>query len=186
MLYSNSIDVPVISHSGKIQTATLKPALLSEMPLEWHCDWPNLFRSSNLEFQRIVKLIYKQKLLGLVRYSLYPDLGLLEIDNLEVEPSSQGKKPSRIIRPIGKWLIWYAVQIALRAIPVPTENFIALTAEDRYELIEYYRDTIQMNLLGCKTVAPGEVGSAFSFSPRLAQEFCKKLMEEVGNPYSSF
>jgi hypothetical protein len=106
----------------------------------------------------------------------------LEIEQVQANPLSQGKVKDRIIRPIGKWLIWYATRESLQKCIGGTDGTIAvLTAKDKELLIEYYSNTVQMEYQGPDTIAPGEDGHVFTFSRQAAEQFCTR-QEQWGLP----
>ncbi len=50
----------------------LSSAKKNDMPTNWSFNWLNLWQNTDFECQNIVKLVYKDKVWGLVRYGLYP------------------------------------------------------------------------------------------------------------------
>lgn len=184
---SNSYQVPVLFRSNN-QTALLTPASREDMPRDWLFDWEGLWQRTNFDCQNIIKLVYANQVFGLIRYGLYPypyenKPLYLEIEQIEVNPVSLGKTDDRIIKPIGKWLIWYATRISLQeSTGTPDGTLVVLTAKDEEGLIEYYRDTVLMEYLMPDTIAPGEDGHVFTFSRAAAGEFCTRQEQQWGVP----
>jgi hypothetical protein len=169
------------------QRAVLTPAKAEDMPIDWSFDWPGLWQRSDFDCQNIVKLVYEEQIWGLVRYGLYLYPGsptFLEIEHLETNPTSRGQATERLIEPVGKWLIWYAVQVGLRYCSEGgSERLIELVSLE--EAFTYYRDIIQMQYLAPTTIAPGEDGYVFKFSRTEARAFCNRQEIDWGVPSSS-
>ncbi|WP_334863187.1 hypothetical protein [Nostoc sp.] len=112
----------------------LSPAKKNEMPTNWSFNWLNLWQNTDFECQNIVKLVYKGKVWGLVRYGLYPYPGspkFLEIEQIEAHPTSRGEGAERFMEPIGKWLIWYASKVGLELCQTETDKpLVVLVALD--------------------------------------------------------
>jgi hypothetical protein len=166
------------------KTALLEPAQKHEMPDRWDFAWPELWSKSNFEYQCIAKLTYEGNLWGLIRYSIYPgynEQNLLEIEHLEANPSSRSQVENRLVEPIGKWLVWYAIQVALElGLTDSDSTLIALASVP--ESFDYYRDVLEMEYLGSAPSAPGEDGYAFRFTRAGAVAFCTKQEQEWGIP----
>lgn len=184
---SNSYLVPILTRSGK-QNASLLTARKQDMPINWDFAWSELWEQTDFDCQNIIKLVYADQIFGLIRYGVYPypyqDKPLyLEIEQVETNPVSRGKTDDRIIQPIGKWLIWYATKVSLQECTgTPNSTLVVLTAKDRESLLEYYRDTIQMEYLMPDTIAPGEEGHVFTFSREAAEAFCTRQEQQSGVP----
>jgi hypothetical protein len=179
---SYQIKVRLQSLGEKI--ALLSPAKAEDMPTDWTFNWPILWENTELECQNIVKLVDADKVWGLVRYSLYYFPGsprFLEIEQLEADPSSRGEMPDRPIEPIGKWLIWYCIQVGLQYCTVAANDplIILVSLNDP---VPYYRDVIEMEYLGPGPSAPGEDGYAFRFLRTAAVAFCQRHESEWGFP----
>lgn len=179
-----SFKVSVLAQTGTQQTALLTPATEEDMPTDWTFNWQLLWQATDFDCQNIVKLIYDKQLWGLVRYGVYPysdstSPEFLEIEHLETNPASRGQLSERLIIPIGKWLIWYAVQVGLQCCSGTDTLIVLVSLEDA---INYYRDVIQMQCLGPTTIAPGEDGYAFKFSKKEAKAFCYRQENEWGVP----
>ncbi|MGB3205167.1 MAG: hypothetical protein WBB28_09280 [Crinalium sp.] len=180
--------VPIKVLEAGMQTAVLAPATKDDMPTDWSCDWDSLWINTDFECQNIVKLDYENQVWGLVRYGLYPYPGsppeapkLLEIENIEANPFNRGQLSSRLVEPVGKWLIWYSTKVSLQYCSGEL-NDTAIYLVSLEPVIEYYRDTIKMQDIGAITIAPGEDGYAFEFSRAGATSFCQRLETEWGVP----
>lgn len=179
-----SFQVSVQTRSPDLETAILTSATLEDMPSNWTFSWQELWRRTDFDCQNIVKLIYQQQIWGLVRYGLYPYPGtpkFLEIEQLETNPTNRGPLAERIIGPVGKWLIWYAVQVGLQYCSGEASNKVILVVSLN-QAFDYYRDIVQMQYLGQKTIAPGEEGDVFIFSRTEATAFCQRHERQWGNP----
>lgn len=184
MTIIGSYQVKVIIESSFEETALITSAQKKDMPKNWSFDWLSLWRNTNFDCQNIVKLVYQNKVWGLIRYGLYPYPGspkFLEIEQLEANPMSRGEDTERFIEPIGKWLIWYATRVGLKFCHIKAnEPLVVLVALDT--ALSYYNDKIEMEYLGPTTIAPGEDGYAFRFSKKAAIAFCKKQVSLRGVP----
>jgi hypothetical protein len=184
-----SYQVKVLIESNTEEIAFISPASINDLPTDWTCDWLNIWNNTSFYCQNIVKLVYKGKVWGLVKYSLYPYFYpepappiFMEINNIEAHPTNRGDVTSRLIEPIGKWLIWYAIKVAFEFCPVTSvESFVSLEALD--EAVAYYRDKVQMEYLGFLGSTPsGEDLYVFRFSRTAAAEFCQRHETRWGKP----
>lgn len=184
-----SYQVKVLIESNTEEVAFISPATIDDMPTNWSCNWLNICNETAFYCQNIVKLVYRNKIWGLIKYSLYPytypDLNppiYLEINNLEAHPTSRGDVATRLIEPIGKWLIWYATKVAFKFCQVtPVESFVWLESLDK--AVPYYRDKVQMEYLGFSRSTPsGEDLYVFRFSRTAAAEFCQRHEARWGKP----
>jgi hypothetical protein len=176
----NSYYVPIKGD----KTALSELAQEHDMPNGWDFSWPELWSKTNFEYQCIVKLTYEDTLWGLARYSIYPGYNgqnLVEIEHLEANPNSRSQVENRLVEPIGKWLVWYAIQVALElGLTDSDSTLIALASVP--ESFDYYRDVLEMDYLGPAPSAPGEDGYAFRFTRAGAVAFCAKQEQEWGIP----
>ena len=183
-----SYHVKVLIESNAEEVAFISPATIDDMPTNWSCNWLNIWNETASYCQNIVKLVYNDQIWGLVKYSLYPYTYpdpsppiFLEINNLEAHPTSRGDVATRLIEPIGKWLIWYAIQVAFEFCePKPEAPLIILDALDK--AVPYYRDKVQMEYLGLSCSTPGEHLYGFRFSRTAAAEFCQRHETIWGEP----
>lgn len=165
--------------------ARLQPARKEDMPKsgQWQFEWQELWDRSDFEYQNIIKISCNGLLLGLIRYAVYVNQEtdkpyLLEVLHLESIP-----KDERLVMPIGRWLIWYVIEVGLKyCIPDETGTLISLDSTE--DAIPYYRDIIKMESLGWVSIAPGEDGYAFRFSITSARDFCNRQTRTYGNPNS--
>lgn len=170
------------------QTAVLTPASKEDMPVNWLFNWDNLYQETDFDCQNIIKVVYADQNFGLIRYGLYPYADgteplYLEIEQIETNPACRFEINNRPIRPIGIWLIWYAVKLGLeKCVGTPTGVVILLTAKDKDTLIEYYRDIVQMKYERSAVIAPGEDGHVFTFSRQQAEQFCTRHEKQWGIP----
>jgi len=179
-----SYQVKIQDRSAGEQVALILAAKEDDMPRDWSFSWSSLWKNTDFECQNIVKLVYTDRMWGLVRYGLYPYPGspkYLEIEQLEAYPTSQDESADRPIAPIGKWLIWYCIEIALTYCIVP-ENKPLVVLVSLESAVSYYRDVIMMEYLGPAPGPPGEDLYAFRFSPTAARSFCERQENQYGVP----
>ena len=183
-----SYQVKVLIESSNEEIAIIAPASFDDMPKNWDCNWLNIWNETTFDCQNIVKMVYKDQVWGLVKYSLYPYFYpepapplFLEINNIEAYSTSRGDVTSRLIEPIGKWLIWYAIKVAFQFCPVTTvESFVYIEALP--QAVSYYRDNIQMESLGLSPSTPKEDLYVFRFSRTAAAKFCERHESRWGKP----
>lgn len=185
MIQNGSYEIHVQTADGQQKTAILSPASIGDMPDVWWFSWPELWSLTDFDCQNIIKLSVDGQVWGLLRYGLYPYPGqpvFLEVEQIEANPLSRGIIANRRIRPIGKWLIWYAIQIAFQnSLSVDDDTLVILTA--LASDFDYYRNSIQMECLGPLTIAPGEEGYVFRLTSTAAAGFCRRLEEQWGIPH---
>ncbi|WP_414553098.1 hypothetical protein [Anabaena sp. CCY 0017] len=163
-------------------TAILEPAQKEDMPVsgEWKFAWQKFWDEIDFENQGIVKITYDGILSGLIRFAVYSNENgvpyLLEVLHLECLPQNK-----RLIEPLGRWLLWYVVQIGLTLSTVSKDDPLILL-DSVEDAIEYYRDVVQMEPLGWTTLAPGEDGYAFQFTLNCAKAFCQTQTNCYGYP----
>jgi len=173
--------VPAKNYQSTKQFFVLEPAQVQDMPTIWTFDWAYIWERTNFDYQGIVKLRANSETVGLVRYSVYPDLEcpkFVDIDQLESIPTSRGLNQHRPVEPIGKWLIWYVAKAALSICDAKTEELISLVAYE--EAKDYYANKIGMRLIGVDIIAPGEDGYSFLFSRQEVITFCQKMQRSYG------
>lgn len=176
-------DVAVTTTGNSPAIARLEPARKEDMPSpgKWCFNWKALWERTNFDYQSIIKISYNKSILGLVRYAVYLSSEtnkpyLLEILHLESTP-----KDLRLVEPLGKWLMWYAVETGLQFC-TPSKDDTLITLDSVEDAITYYRDIIEMEPLGWVTIAPGEDGYAFRFVLKEAQKFCQRQTAVYGYP----
>ncbi|NJN72189.1 MAG: hypothetical protein HC799_04915 [Limnothrix sp. RL_2_0] len=176
-----SVQVNILSRSGQTDSAIISKAEQKDMPRNWQCEWGQLFQNTDeLYYESLVKIECQGSLLGLMKYALYPDapeqVEFLEINNLEALPQAQ-----RQVDPVGRWLIWYACNIAINYCPQePSSQILFLNSVE--QAFAFYEDKIRMEYIEPVTLAPGEDGYAFRFNRRKAEQFCKQQEVTYGCP----
>ncbi len=165
------------------QTAILEPAKQLDMNGSWICDWHNLWKTADFECEAVIKLSFKGKTNGLMRFGLYPydenpskAPEYLEIRNLEALDGN-----TRQVNPVGFWLIWYAIQVGLFICDGDSKGSVIILdafADKRL----YYRDRVKMDELGQTRLSPSEDGYAYRFTEEGALAFCSRLENRYGFP----
>ncbi|BAY14018.1 hypothetical protein [Calothrix sp. NIES-2098] len=168
---------------GLSTSAKLELAKQNDMPESglWEFEWQELWHKTDFEYQNIIKITCDNLLQGLIRYAVYTDEDsdqpyLLEILHLEAIPEDE-----RLVSPLGRWLIWYAVQVAFRYC-TPSETGELIYLDSTEDAISYYRDIVEMESLGWVSIAPGEDGHAFRFTVAGAKDFCERQTRDYGKP----
>lgn len=111
MIHFGKFQANVLDSSGDIQQAFLLPATLVDIPREWSFDWPGIWSSSDFDCQGIIKFVYENQVLGLIRYGLYPYPGtpaFLEVEQLEANPADRFVEPW-VGGSFGMKYKWYCV-----------------------------------------------------------------------------
>ncbi len=181
-MFLNSYEITIQTNSSERELALLTPATESDMPLNWTCAWQTIWNKMDSDCQSIIKLVYQNQIWGLMRYGIYPYPGepkFVEIEHLEANPISQVKAANRYVTPIGKWLIWYAIQGGLQNCLISDQDLLLFLVSVE-QAFEYYRDTIGMEYVGEETLAPGEDGYAFKFTKRQAIAYAQKHQSQWG------
>ncbi|MBE9205987.1 hypothetical protein IQ244_05565 [Nostoc sp. LEGE 06077] len=110
---------------------------------QWNFNWRELWKKTDFEYQNIIKLSDNDTILGLIRYAVYlTDENipyLLEVLHIESVP-----KDSRMVAPVGKWLLWYAVQTALNFCTFNQNDDALVYLDALDDAIPYYGDIIGM------------------------------------------
>ncbi|NJS16206.1 MAG: hypothetical protein HC787_02885 [Nostocaceae cyanobacterium CSU_2_110] len=175
-MFSNSYQIRIKTNTTEGKLGILTPASESDMPINWSCAWSNIWKKMDSDCQAIIKLGYQNQIWGLMRYGIYPYPGtakFVEIEYLEANPISQGQRANRLVSPIGKWLIWYAIQAACSSCNI-SDNAPLLILVSVEKAFDYYRDIIEMEYVGATTLAPGEDGYAFRFTKKQAIAYSQK------------
>ncbi len=190
MVSIGSYLVPTVTPDGNIAEALLSQAAQQDMcNSSFGFPWSHLWTINDFDWGNIIKISYKNRTLGFVRYELKPQPEvedpqeiaslqhqLLWINHLEAISGQQ-----RVVEPLGKWLIWYATMVGIEYCSgSSTGALIGLTALPEAKL--YYRDKIQMEFLGKTKMPSGEDGYAFQFSKIYAQDFCRRHAQQYGFP----
>lgn len=182
MICLDSYKVPVKTLFAS-RYAYLSSAWVGDLPSDWDFDWNEIRSKSDIECQCIVKLTLDGQCLGLTRFGLYysENPTFVEIEQLESHPTSRGKLNTRLAKPVGMWLIWYAIKTALKYCkPLEGQPFVILSAFE--EALEYYRDKVGMEFVEAVSISPDEEGYVLCFSLCQAKIFCKWLEERNGTP----
>ena len=178
----NTYEIQIQSNSSERELALLTPATESDMPVNWTCAWPTIWNKKDSDCQGIIKLVYQNQIWGLMRLGIYPYPGepkFVEIEHLEANPISRGTAANRYLAPIGKWLIWYAIQEGLENCQISDQDLLLLLVSLE-EAFDYYRDTIGMEYVGESTLAPGEDGYVFRFTKKQAIAYTQKHQSQWG------
>ncbi|MEA5513630.1 hypothetical protein [Nodularia sp. UHCC 0506] len=180
--YVGNYAVPVIPKINLSTIAILEPAQKEDMPIsgDWKFAWTEFWDKTDFQYQGIVKLNYDGALSGLMRFALYSNEDdtpyLLEILHLESVPQDK-----RLIDPIGRWLIWYAVKVAF-SFCVIKEDEPLIQLDSTEKAIPYYSDIVGMRPIRWTTIAPGEDGYIFQFTLKTAKAFCERQTKSYGYP----
>ena len=149
--------VTSIDRNEQPQQCILESAEKIDMAQDWTCQWPEFWTQLDPECDDIIKLSYEGETQGLVKIGLYPfpfkgsptpkpeyvEIGHLEAANKETRP----------VKPVGLWLVWCAVRIALDYCTGDYEKSI-LKLDTYEEYLEYYKNKVGMDLLGEVTISP--------------------------------
>ncbi|OCR02875.1 hypothetical protein BCD67_16500 [Oscillatoriales cyanobacterium USR001] len=79
MVDIGSYQVQIRTKTDGEQEAILSPATAIDMPTNWTCSWPDIWQNTEFDLENIIKLEYQQQVWGLMRYTLYPYPGSIEI-----------------------------------------------------------------------------------------------------------
>jgi hypothetical protein len=181
-LYTYAVEV--LNQSGVVQKAVLEPATKEDMPMNWTCNWVNFWNRADFDCEAIIKLSCQGTLLGLVRFALYPYSGqglVANVEYVEILHLETLPRRDRGIHPVGFWLIWYAVQVALDFCVGETDGTL-IRLDATKPAIPYYRDKVMMEGLGWTTIAPREDGYAFRFTKQGATKFLARQQSTYGTP----
>ncbi len=64
--------VQITAESGPQETAQIEHASESDMPTDWEFAWPEFWQKADFSnHEAIIKLAYREKTWGLIRYILY-------------------------------------------------------------------------------------------------------------------
>jgi hypothetical protein len=189
--YIGTWRVPVIRQKLQADIAILGPAESIDMSAPYfHFHWEQIWHKTLFGWEGIVKLTHEERVLGLMQFALQPDQepeddqfipikqpGFLEVVYLE---ACQGTE-DRLIDPVGKWLLWYAVQIAFRYCEGSSNGSI-LGLFSRSEACDYYRNQLQMEYGSFTTLQQSIETTPFKFTRARAEDYCERLYREYGKP----
>ncbi|MGA7955200.1 MAG: hypothetical protein WCA07_16935 [Gloeobacterales cyanobacterium] len=175
----STVEITAIS-SGQKETAQIESASEADMPTDWDFAWPEFWQKTDFsDHEAIIKLVYREKIWGLMRYSLYSTridgpVNQMVISHLETHPDCRGDNPHRLIRTVGLWLVWYAVNVALQCCFLESDEHNLIVLSSLNEAVPYYRDVVKMRFLGHDRGAPGEDMYGFAFSKSEAISYCER------------
>ncbi len=178
--------VKVVDNLGIETDAYLEPAQQTDMPSVSSPDftfaWRDFWQDSDFDCEAIIKLSHQGKILGLIRFGLYPyPFPSNTPEYIEVSHFQCISKERRLVNPVGFWLLWYAVQIGFNYCMGETDGTL-LRLDSLEGAISYYRDKVMMEGLRWISICPGEEGYAFRFTKERAKEFCTRIEREYGCP----
>jgi len=173
--------VPVKTKGASSQLAMLAPASIDDMPEDWNFPWVDIWKASNREGLIVIKMVFEDKIWGLVEYGIFPPKKneLVLITHIETNPLSRGKIPNRLVKPVGQWLIWYCVKVGLHYCS-GIEKRLLLFA--KAGIFDYYYRIIGMHHDKTVDLSPGEKVHAFEFSEASALKYSQSLESECGMP----
>jgi hypothetical protein len=183
--------VPVVHQKSQIDNAIVGPADAVDMSSSYfHFQWEQIWQKTCFGWEGIVKLIHEDNVLGLMQFALQPDQepeddqfipvkqpGFLEVVYLEACKDRE----ARLIDPIGKWLLWYAVQVAFRYCE-GSSNGAILGLFSSSDACNFYQEKVKMERGGFSTSQQGIETTPFKFTKEGAEDFCEQLYNEYGNP----
>lgn len=176
--------VPVKIKGNMEGKALIFSANSFDMPTNWTFPWDELWRSNRIDGLTIVKMTVEDELCGLVQYGIFPkkNPSIVVIDNLETNPHSRGKEANRLVEPVGKWLVWYCVNVGLQLVSQnnsPNEPLVILFS--KAEAFEYYYSKVRMTYRGTKYLDVGEKVHDFMFTREGALEYSTRQQEIWGS-----
>jgi hypothetical protein len=183
------LQVNVQREDGSFVQAVLDAAQEKDMYLEqwmfrWRETWDSIV-THNHDFFGFTKLSVDGETLGLIKVGILPICTLSSPDMKYLQIFILETIPSKTVRPVGKWLIWYACHLA----------GILCTGNDKGSIVEvhsamhtafYYNNRIGMEDLGYFQPPEGQEISrkfvTFGFNRQQAKNFCEQLQEQYGKP----
>lgn len=177
--------VPTKIYGEMARKAILSPAGLSDMPTNWAFPWRELWRANRFDGLAIAKMSIENEVYGLVQYGAFPrnNPSFVMIDHLETNPINRGKTAQRLVEPVGKWLIWYCVNVGLKLVSLSNlsdQRLILLFS--KAPAFEYYDSKIGMSYQGTKYLSPGEKVHEFIFTQKGAFEYSASQQKIWGSP----
>ena len=176
--------VKSLDRSNNVVDAFLEEALEIDMPSMsqkgWRCNWQEFWKNTDFACEAIIKLHYQERLLGLIRFGLYPypcdnKPEFVYISNIETN------QRERLISPVGFWLIWYAVNVGLKICTGDVNQSLVLL-DSVESAFSYYQEKVKMEYIRPITIAPGEDGYAFRFSIERATNYRNRIQQQYGIP----
>jgi hypothetical protein len=178
-----SYEVSIKTPAEDQATAVLAIATAVDMPMDWSCPWQDIWNASKREGFCIAKLASNQQLWGLIQYAVFPkkeDPVFLFIDHLETNPIDRGRAENRLAYPVGKWLIWYCVKVALEYCSGEDDKLVYLLSKPT--ALDYYHNKIQMEWVETIDLNPGEKVDAFKFTRESARTYLRQQEKRFGSP----
>lgn len=195
-----TFEVPVRDSKSKTLTGVLELAQQEDMPVGWSFDWPYIWERvdfSDFTGQSLIKLSVQGGLWGLIKIGLYPcgKKGLTPriavVEQIEAHPSRDPKRskyakdiplaPKPYISPVGRWLMWYACQVALDNC-VPEDEKPIMVLSSVFDAVDYYIDVIGMDMVDDSFSSGQEDGYGFSFNADQAEDFWAMQRITLGRP----
>jgi hypothetical protein len=138
-------------------------------------------------FFSFVKISLNEEILGLMQISVYPkfrpislctneDPQLINIHMIE----TLSKRREKTVKPIGKWLLWYACKSAEIMCSGNDEGSIVELNSGNHTT-SYYGDKLGMENMG-ESFSAFEGFTRFRFTRQKAMEFCQQLQDRYGKP----
>jgi hypothetical protein len=188
--------VPVTTSDSQSHHVALSEASIIDFsalpPQKFGYPWKQIYSSlHNPYWGEIIKISNEGNIQGFIRYELLPqpedidpeDIEKLNHQLLEVK-HLETVQTDRIGEPLGKWLLWYAIQVACVYCSGTANNkLVTLVAVPTSK--SYYEKKIEMNYDQSVPLPDGTIGHAFSFSRECAEQFCRKQEIEHGIPLPS-
>lgn len=165
--------------------AVITPAYANDMSANWSFPWPELWQAASLEGQNSIKLVVAEQVWGLVQYGVYPKPKapvFVGIDHLETNPISRGSITNRLVEPVGKWLLWYCVNVGLQHCS-GDEKLVFLFSKAK--AFGYYKNKVQMEYKNSVDLGAGEKVHAFKFSRTSATAYSQQQEKLWGVPSGS-
>ena len=135
------------------------------------------------ECERLFKLEYQGELQGLMHVTLLPyppPDGKAEY--VEICALESVKDRYRLVNPIGQWLVWYAVNLALEYDCAGDEHGFVLLLESVESAVDYYENKVNMEKVRPISLGEDGDGYVFSFSQRQSFRYLESMAECYGKP----
>jgi hypothetical protein len=176
------VKVPVtLASTGKNDYAILMLVNEFDKPIigKWLFPWENEIRKEAKSEKRIlIKLEYREKVLGLVSYIVVKDKNIMIIEHLEAQQDLE----NRVAEPIGKWLLWYCYKVSMDFClgeELSDKPFVLLYSKPR--AFRYYKEKIGMTYQDSIRLEEGEI-HVFTDSRNRAKEYMQNLLKRYGEP----
>lgn len=173
------------------------PISKERLPTDWDFEWPYIWDRTDFSGQAIIALSVEGAVWGVVKFGLYPcgdtDISpeVMVVEQLEAHPSRNKNRspflskpppsPEPYIDPVGRWLMWYACQIALDNCQ-PEEEKPLIVLDAAFDAVDYYIDIIGMKMTDDSVSSSGEDSYGFSFDTDEAEDFWAMQHVSFGKP----